>query len=1446
MSTTPSSLFGRRSGSGRLPAGAEPPRRHLFLKIVLAIIVVLALLVAGLSWYASTPQFANKVRTTLIDQLETATGGRVELGAFRWQLLHLQFEADNLTIHGLEAPSEVPYAHLDRLLVRVKIISLFRAKVGLNYLGIDKPVVHLIVYKDGSTNQPVPKKKSAPSDLNSTINQVFDLAVDRAEINDGTVLLNQQAIPFSLAANDLEVGINYLPASDQYKASVSIADLTARRSISAPIHSKLTVSALMGRNNLSVPDLHFSAGSSTLAAHANVSNFNDPHWQLAAKGTIDLREAEALAAIPGLDRGVVALDLQGQGTKALFNVDGNTRIAGAAYRGSGVAVSGLNASTGVHITQDILALNDLRATLATGGLVTGDAHIDHWLAPTTPPAAPPTAAALQPSAKAAATAQAARSVNKAVADATSNAPAKAQVSQGVVNARLQGFTLPSILSIIAPPKFQHLGFFTTAGGTLKLTWTGNASDLAADARIALNAPPTLSNGDAPVNGIMDVTYSGRSNSVLVHQLDARTPGTQLNVTGGVGLAAGARSSLQTQLTVNNLGEFNKALIAFGIGGNGKKGTASLPVALHGQASFHGVVTGNLAAPDVTGHLAINNFDLLLNNTPATAAAPAATASAVQPTGPDGKPIPVLAPATPQPPGTPPAPTAFHIDSLTADAEYSPALISVQSALITRGNTQVHAAGQLHAHKTRRHGYAFDNDAAINATATLNNASIPDLLALAGESTLPVSGTLNLNANVGGTLGNLSGGGHLAVNGGQVYGEPYQSLNADLTFAGQDVGASQLTFGIGGGQITGNGAYNLTSKRFHAQVQSTGLALQNFQAVKKSPLTVRGQLGFNVQASGTAASPQAQAEVHLSQLALSNPAGGPASTGAVDLTAHTANGSLLADLNARLNGASAVLHATTALSGDYTTQAKLTLGNLDVNPYLALFNVTGVKVDAVINGDVAVNGPLTKPQQLSGDANLSKIAVSAQGASIATEGGLRASLRDGIATLQPLHITGSGTDLTLGGRAALFGTNRLLDAKANGSLDLKIAHTFDPDLNTTGTIALNFTAGNTIEKPDLEGSLDFHDANLAYGDFPNGVNHLTGSLVFDQGRLTPKDLHATSGGGDLTFGGFITYQQGIYADLSITGKQVRVRYPAGISTVFDTKIRAQGTLQNLLISGGLLVTRFSISPGLDASSLSSNGISPPPDPTAFGNHIRLDVHVTSSPQLDINNTYAKLAGDVDLFVRGTAAEPSVLGHVSITEGDATFAGTHYTLQHGDIYFTNPVKIDPTIDLEASAHVEDYDVIIGLHGTPEKLTPTFRSEPPLSEQDIFSLLALGRTQEEQAIYSAQQSQAGVNSTADSILGGALNATISSRINKLFGGGSVKIDPTFVSGSGNATARITVQQQVSKNGTVMYATNVNSTAQQLIQGQYNLTKDVSVIAVRDESGVFSLELKLHQRYR
>jgi len=239
-------------------------------------------------------------------------------------------------------------------------------------------------------------------------------------------------------------------------------------------------------------------------------------------------------------------------------------------------------------------------------------------------------------------------------------------------------------------------------------------------------------------------------------------------------------------------------------------------------------------------------------------------------------------------------------------------------------------------------------------------------------------------------------------------------------------------------------------------------------------------------------------------------------------------------------------------------------------------------------------------------------------------------------------------------------------------------------------------------------------------------------------------------------------------------------------------------------------------------------------------------VTSSPQLDFQNSYAKLAGSVNLTVRGTLAVPSVLGRIQITDGSATYLGVNYELQRGTIYFSNPVRIDPTIDLDATARVENYDLTIGVHGTISNLKPTYRSEPPLTEADIFNLLALGRTQEEAQLNQEQQSQIGADPTTDALLGGALNATVASRVGKLFGAGSVKIDPAFIGTLGNSSARITVQEPLSKQVTLVFATNVNETAQQLIQVQYRLSDQYSLVATRDESGVFSVVFKIRKRYK
>lgn len=1371
------------------PSPQSAPKRRIWPRVLAVTAALVVLAIGGIAWYASTPQFQNLVREKLIATLERATGGRVELNAFRWSVRHLAFEADGLTIHGLEAATEVPYAHIDRIYVRIKILSFIHPRIDLNYLEADRPVFHLIIYSDGSTNQPRPKTETNGKPIKDTI---FDLKVGRTEINDGTVLINQRAMPFDLAANDLGIVVTYAAPQDQYLATLHASDVTARRGKYPQLQSKLDLTANVGRNMLNVSRLQLQTGPSLLQATANVQDFANPHWKLTAQGKVDVREVMALAPVDGVDRGLVDLDLKGQGTKTQFALDGRAKVIDAAYHINTVHISGVDVDTALHATEQDLALTGIRARIARGGSVEAEMRVAHWLG---------------------------------TAFAQPGEPAAASVRRGTIRAKLQGITLRTVMAFVAPSEYGELGFDTVTSGDGYVDWTGDASDLSARANVTLTPSPQTPAGEVPMSGLVDATYFQKNGSVQIRQLQVQTHATQFEVTGGLGVYPISRPSvLQVTVTTTNLGEFDQALAALGVAANGKKGVQALPLRLAGQAQFHGTVSGSIPDPDVKGHLSAGNFDLLI---------PEGTA---HPAG------PVEAANTPENPATAPAQKTVHWDSLVTDAEYSSQLIAVQQAIFTRGKTSIHASGQLHAHRISPHNSTFDDESAISADMKMQNAALDEVLALAGQS-LPVTGTVDLSAHAGGTLGNLNGGGHLAIQGGEAYGERYHSLNADLKFAGEEISVSRLILLQNGGQLTGNGGIGTRSKRFHFQVEGKGFDLSHTEHLRNAKYPLSGQLVFTAGGSGTLDSPALHATAHLTKITV-----GTESNGAIDIDAHTDHGNALLTASGRLGTASLQMDGKTALSGDYATQVQATLTNLDVDPFMEMFHVEGVQWHSSIAGKVNVSGPLRNLRQLQGDAQISQLALAVGGVPLKSEGSLHAQLKDGILSLDPLHITGDNTDLHAQGRIGVFRTNHRLNLQGQGSINLKLLETLYPNMTSSGQITFSMDAGGTFERPELSGQVKLSNAAMNIGDLPNGLSQLNGTLQFDQDRLQVQNLQGTTGGGQVKITGYVTYQQGIYCDLTATGADIRIRYPTGISSMVNTKLRLQGTQNSLMLSGNVLLTRFSINPNLDFASFSSSssGVTPPPDPNAFSNRIRMDIHITSSPELDFQNSYAKLAGDIDLRVRGTLAQPSVLGHINITEGSATFAGTKYQLQRGDIYFSNPVHIEPTIDLDATAHVEDYDITIGLHGTPGNLTPSFRSEPPLSQQDIFSLLAMGRTQEEQQIYSMQAQQAGANTAADALLGGALNATLSSRIQKLFGGGSVKIDPSWVGSVGNSTARITVSQQVSKNATLTYATNINSTAQQLIQAEVNLSPSTSVLAVRDESGVFSFMFKIHRRYR
>ena len=134
---------------------------------VAAGVILLVVSATGFYFWASSAGVEDLVRMRLVRHLEAATGGRVEIGSFHWHLLSLEADAEGLVIHGKEAVGEAPYARVERLAVKLSVLNFMSPRILLRDLEIYRPSVHLVVYRDGSTNQPQPKRAAGNLSLDT-------------------------------------------------------------------------------------------------------------------------------------------------------------------------------------------------------------------------------------------------------------------------------------------------------------------------------------------------------------------------------------------------------------------------------------------------------------------------------------------------------------------------------------------------------------------------------------------------------------------------------------------------------------------------------------------------------------------------------------------------------------------------------------------------------------------------------------------------------------------------------------------------------------------------------------------------------------------------------------------------------------------------------------------------------------------------------------------------------------------------------------------------------------------------------------------------------------------------------------------------------------------------------------------------------------------------------
>ncbi|MGD0047680.1 MAG: translocation/assembly module TamB domain-containing protein [Bryobacteraceae bacterium] len=1328
--------------------------------------------------------FRGKARAWLVSSIETATGGRAEIGAFRFDWTAMRVEADSFVLHGTEPAGKPPLFRAASIAVGLKIVSLVKRDIDIRSLDVEAPRIALIIDSSGRSNLPQPKIRSRHGDAMAAI---LKLAIGRFRVQHGEFQVeSHSSVPFSAQGRNLQAALAFDPAGRRYRGNIAIEPLEFAAPGIAQTAFAITASFALEPNRIEVFASSLATGKSRVSLAGQIENLAAPHGRFEFQARIDNGDAERIFSTELLARGTA--EVKGS---AVWRGGGDVSIAGhllgtgLEYRDSSIRLHDFTASGPLT--------SDLRSVIVRPMRLSGETVLSGQSFPAEVHIA---AAVLR-----GVDLELRQVVIDTLGGSYTGAIGLRAFNRYTVDGAVAGLDVRRVagLAVAAP-----LPWDGTAAGSLQMEGSfNNPRGLHLITALQIGPAP----GSAPVEGEVAADWDSPSGILDLGHSRLSLPHSRVAFSGAAG------RELSVRLETRDLAELLPAL--------GER-AAALPVKLAGSAAvFDGKVIGSLDHPQILGRLqagaftygdrTFDSFDTTVAASPdnvrldhatlargglraqfsiavamrdwetgdrsdvfgsatvhdaplaelvAMAGAPAAATgtlnAAVAITGVIGDPI-----------------VQADLDAARGDIEGEPFDRITGHARFRAGTLEL-SAGEIHAGaKQIRVDASFAHSAGRFDTGALRfqistNAMPLEQVHLLEAARPGARGAVQVQAR--GTVDIVPP--EKGQPGFRIRDLHAEVIGQKLQLAGGDLGNVRLTAETEGGalrarlesdfadsSIVGDGQWRLAGDYpGSATIRFTKVDLAQLRAWLAPAGSLAGLAGAaeaSLRLDGPALNPRAMtAELRISRLEIA-PA---ASTGLAPATFTLRNSG---DIVVSMAG-STVTVASARLTGpntDFSVTGRVSLGQknpLDVRVAgradLGLVHDLdrGLTASGVLKADASVRGTLAAPQ--------------------------------------------------IAGRLEFAGAGFNISDVSNGIS------------NANGVLLFS---GDRVSIQSFT------------GETGGGKIELSGFAAYGGDGPTVFRLHATA------LQVRVRYPEGVStvanADLRFTGTTAS-SILSGTITVLRTGFNPQSDFSSLLAQSSEPVRTPAARPGLLGGLTYDIQVSTAPD-----------VQVQSALAQDVQV-------EANLRVRGTYTSPAVLGRVNITHGRVVFFGTRYSISQGSVSFFNPVNVDPVLDIDLETKARGIQVTLNVSGPLSKLNLTPRSDPPLQFSEIVALLATGRTPTDEAsLFSGENTAAPAwqQSAGSVLLGEAISSPVTGRLQRFFGVSRLRIDPTLPGTEFNGTARVTLEQQVTPDITFTYITDVTTSNPQVVSVEWAFAKQWSVVAQRDENGLVGMDILFKKRF-
>jgi translocation and assembly module TamB len=956
----------------------------------------------------------------------------------------------------------------------------------------------------------------------------------------------------------------------------------------------------------------------------------------------------------------------------------------------------------------------------------------------------------------------------------------------------------------------------TLAGAVELDATIGERDAQAKANLAVSPAPQ----GTPLEGRLDAAYSQSADLITLNSSYLATPASRLEASGAL------NRRIDVQFRSTNLDDLLPALALME-----QDAPKEIPLKLNnGEVTASGTITGTLENPEFRGQAGITNGLI----------------------------------------------EGHSFDRFAATLDATRATVAATRVTLNRGNTE--AAGD--ARFTARDG-KFD-DASLAGQFTLRNVNLPEIVKEAGGS-LAITGTASATVRAAGSVQQPEADVTLDVQKPAAFGEQADRIRATVHVSRSGLEVTNGNAEDGPGRVQFSGTYKVAGSDWKTGEAQVRVATQNLPSARIEALSavkppVEGRLSGDV---------QAQLRLTNGEFALSSASGSFSAqavtvdhqpVGEFSLTAETRGADVSITARGKVEDAALEGQGSWRLEGDEPGSATIRFARMDIDSLHRLAMLGGVAphqdqpdlpLEGFVEGHAAVTLAIRRPRDFHADVTIDavqfnpkagqalRLGVQPQDIVLKNSQPVTVAIDSKGASVRSAKFSGRDTEIELAGTIP-FTAGGGADLSVQGKLNLIALQLLNPNLLAKGNATVRATLRGSLSDPSLNGTLMLNDASLYMNDVATGLDHTNGAVVFDRRRATiDNKLTAEINGGDVagtvSFGGFLEFGTVLTYRLQAETKQVRFRGVEDLSVTGEAKLALNGTSDASTLSGAVTLLRAAFTPHADLDQLLAAAARPsatPASPSDYLKGMQFDVQIQSSPDFEMQTSLTRdVEADVELRLRGSPLRPVLLGTISVNQGEIQVFGNKYTIDRGDIRFLNPVKIEPTFDLVLETRAKGVTVNVSFSGNMDKFTTNFSSDPPLQRSEIIALVAVGRDPSQYAgMTSAQTSSSSANflEAGGGLVSQAVSEQLTSRMQRFFGASHLKVDPTMTGIDNSPQARLTLEQQVSKDISLTYITNLNYTAEQIVRIEWGLNKNWSAIAVRDSNGLFGIDFQYRKRFK